>query len=303
MRIVFAGTPAVAARTLAVLLPRHEVLAAVTRPDAPKGRSGRPTPSPVAELAEAAGIEVLKPSRPAAPELLSRMRELRPELGIAVAYGGLIPDDLLAVPTHGWWNAHFSLLPRWRGAAPVQRAILAGDELTGVTLFQLVTELDAGPVLAQVQTPIGAKTAGELLDELQGLGGELILDNIGKLAAGGLRRHSQPAEGVTYAAKLHPQDAELDWSEDAETLEREIRAFNPAPLAWTGFAGKRLQIRTAEITREVLPPGSLQPRKRELLAGTGSTALRLLQVVPEGKQAMDGAAWGRGLRGEGLRLG
>ncbi|PZQ43359.1 MAG: methionyl-tRNA formyltransferase [Phenylobacterium zucineum] len=303
MRLVFAGTPQVAADTLTHLLDcgRHEVVAVLTRPDAPKGRSSRLQPSPVAELARERGIEVLRPTGARDPELAARLAELAPECCPVVAYGGLIPRTLLDLPVHGWVNVHFSLLPRWRGAAPVQHAILAGDEVTGVTVFELVEALDAGPVLASADYRLGAEeTAGEALVALQRLGADLLVETLDALASGTAVATPQPEAGVTLAPKLTVPGARIDWSRPAVEIARQVRGNNPSPVAWTELDGERLRVLVAAPAPEAgLEPGELRPGKREVLVGTGAGSLELRSVQPAGKRALPAADWGRGLRGPG----
>lgn len=301
MRLVFAGTPQVAADTLASLLDsgHHQVVAVLTRPDAPRGRSGRPVPGPVAELAAARGIEVLQPARASDPALAERLAELAPDCCPVVAYGGLIPRHLLDLPEHGWLNVHFSLLPRWRGAAPVQHAILAGDELTGVTVFELVEELDAGPVLATAGYRLGATgTAGEVLAALQPLGAGLLADTLDAVAAGSATRTAQPVTGITLAPKLTVAGARIDWRNPTAVLDRQVRANNPSPGAWTELDGERFRVlQAAPADAAGLDPGEVQPGRRSVLVGTGDGALELRLVQPAGKRALPAADWGRGLRG------
>jgi len=302
MRLVFAGTPLVAANTLARLLADdgHEVVAVITRPDAPQGRSSRPVPSPVAQLADEHGIEVLRPARASDPALAARLAEIDPDCCPVVAYGGLIPRSLLDLPRHGWVNVHFSLLPRWRGAAPVQHAILAGDEVTGVTVFELVEALDAGPVLASAPYELGAsETAGEALEALEALGAEELVRTLDGLAAGSVTAVPQPVDGVTLAPKLTVQGARIDWSRPAVEICRQVRANNPSPVAWTELDGERFRVLHAVPAEgENLAPAELRAGKRSVLVGTGTGPLELLQVQPAGKRPTAAADWGRGLRGE-----
>lgn len=318
MRLVFAGTPLVAARTLEHLLDRsaHEVVGVVSRPDAPVGRSKRPVPSPVAELALERGIELLRPRRPGEPEVVARLAELAPDACPVIAYGTLLPQRVLDVPRHGWLNVHYSLLPRWRGAAPVQRAILAGDETTGVSVFRLVPAMDAGPVFATAAVGIRTgETSGELLDRLTPIGAELLGETLDRVADGSAVTTEQAEEGVTVAPKLTVEEARLDWSAAAFELARVVRACNPAPMAWTSYDGERFRVLRAEAvppfpgeaapaTREAgtgssgLGSGELAVSRREVLAGTGAGLLRLLEVQPQGKRAMPATAWANGLRGE-----
>ncbi|HSK33247.1 MAG TPA: methionyl-tRNA formyltransferase [Propionicimonas sp.] len=302
MRLVFAGTPLVAANTLARLLADdgHEVVAVLTRPDAPQGRSSRPVPSPVAQLAAEHGIEVLRPARASDPDLATRLAELDPDCCPVVAYGGLIPRSLLDLPRHGWVNVHFSLLPRWRGAAPVQHAILAGDEVTGVTVFELVEALDAGPVLASAEYALGASaTSGEALEALEALGAEELVRTLDALAAGTVAAVPQPDDGVTLAPKLTVQEARIDWTRPAEEISRQVRANNPSPVAWTELDGERFRVLLAMPAEgDDLAPAEVRAGKRSVLVGTGSGPLELLQVQPAGKRPTAAADWGRGLRGD-----
>jgi len=303
MRLVFAGTPRVAADTLTHLLAdgRHEVVAVLTRPDAPQGRSSRPVPSPVAQLAAERGIEVLRPARPSDPRLASRLAELAPDCCPVVAYGGLIPRSLLDLPRHGWVNVHFSLLPRWRGAAPVQHAILAGDDTTGVTVFQLVEDLDAGPVLATATYLLDQEqTAGDALAALQVLGARALVSTLDGLAAGTVTAVPQPEDGVTLAPKLTAQGARIDWSRAAVEISRQVRANNPSPIAWTVLDGERLRVLFAVPAEgEPLPAAELRVDKHSAVVGTGSGLLELVMVQPAGGRATAAADWGRGLRGAG----
>jgi methionyl-tRNA formyltransferase len=302
MRLVFAGTPQVAADTLAALLAggSHEVVAVLTRPDAPQGRSARPVPSPVAQLAADHGLEVLRPVRTSEPTLAARLAELAPECCPIVAYGGLIPRSLLDLPAHGWVNVHYSLLPRWRGAAPVQHAILAGDEVTGVTVFELVEALDAGPVLATAEYRLGPdETAGAALTALTGLGTRVLIDTLDALEAGTAVAQDQPEDGVTLAPKLTVAGARIDWTQPAVAIDRQVRANNPSPVAWTELDGDRFRVLEAvPVAGAGLAPGELRPDKRDVLVGTGSGSLQLRLVQPAGKRPLAAADWGRGLRGE-----
>lgn len=303
MRLVFAGTPTVAADTLRTLLDEshHDVVAVLTRPDAPQGRSSRPVPSPVAELASERAIEVLRPVRAKDPELAERLAELAPDCCPVVAYGGLIPQSLLDLPEHGWVNVHYSLLPRWRGAAPVQHALLAGDAVTGVTVFGLVAELDAGDIFAQREFALSEQdTSGSVLAALQPLGAQALIEVLDEVEHGRAIARPQPSQGVTVAPKLSVAQARLDWSASAVDLDRRIRANNPAPIAWTEFGGQRCRILSARVVEDAdLEPGALLPQKRRLLVGTGEGTLELLSVQPAGKKPLAGADWGRGLHTEG----
>ena len=295
MRIVFAGTPEVAVPALeALLASRHEVVAVVTRPDAPSGRGKRLTGSPVATWAMAHGLEVLKPPRPRDEDFLVRLRELAPDCCPVVAYGALLPQVALDIPAHGWVNLHFSVLPRWRGAAPVQHAVLAGDRETGATTFEIVAALDAGPVYADLTEPIGADdTAGDLLERLSRRGAGLLVETLDAIAAGA-RPHPQPADGVTLAPKISVEDAQIRWDEPAETIDRLIRGCSPAPGAWTTFRGERFKVASAALEEATLPPGALLVGKRSVLVGTATRALALGTVQPPGKRPMVAADWARG---------
>src|SRR5512134_1668812 len=235
MRLVFAGTPEVAVPSLDALLDsHHEVAAVLTRPDAPTGRGRRTTASPVAERAAAAGIEVLKPAKVSDRDLLDRLQELAPDCCPVVAYGALVPPAALAVPAHGWVNLHFSLLPAWRGAAPVQHAILHGDEVTGASVFALEEGLDTGPVYGVMTEEVRPRdTSGDLLDRLAAAGAGLLVATLDGLERGELVARPQPLDGVSYAPKLTVDDARVDWTAPAFHVDRQVRACTPAPGAWT----------------------------------------------------------------------
>src|SRR6476646_6032612 len=237
MRLVFAGTPAAAVASLTALLEsRHEVAAVVTRPDAPAGRGLRTVASPVAEVAQQAGLAVLKPRRVRDPEFLARLRELAPDCCAITAYGALIPDEVLAIPAHGWVNLHFSLLPAWRGAAPVQRAIMAGDDITGASTFQIDAGLDTGPIFGVVTEPIRpGDTAGDLLARLAESGAGLLVATMDAIADGTVVARPQSGDGVSLAAKITVDDARVDWSTPSRYVDRQVRACTPAPGAWTTF--------------------------------------------------------------------
>ena len=299
MRIVFGGTPDVAIPSLDALAESHHELAAVvTRPDAPSGRGKRLTASPVARRAAELGVEVLKPQRPRDEEFVSRLIELAPDSCPVVAYGALLPQRVLDIPRHGWVNLHFSLLPAWRGAAPVQHAILAGDQITGATTFRIVLELDAGPIFATVTEAIGPDdTAGDLLHRLSLSGARLLVGTLDGIEAGTLTPTPQPETDaqVSYASKINVEDAEMDWSQPAEVVDRLIRACFPAPGAWTTFEGDRFKINSAQISGKVLSPGALEITKRSVHVGTGTRALELGEVQAQGKKPMAAADWARGV--------
>ena len=299
MRIVFGGTPDVAIPSLDALADsRHELVAVVTRPDAPSGRGKKLTASPVAQRAAELGIEVLKPQRPRDEEFVTRLTELAPDCCPVVAYGALLPQRVLDIPRHGWVNLHFSLLPAWRGAAPVQHAILAGDQITGATTFRIVLELDAGPIFVTVTEPIRPDdTAGDLLHRLSLSGARLLVDTLDGIQNGTLTATPQPETDaqVSYASKINVEDARIDWTQPAEVLDRLIRACAPAPGAWTTFRGERFKINSALISDTVLAPGELQISKRAVRVGTATQALELAEIQAQGKKPMAAADWARGI--------
>jgi methionyl-tRNA formyltransferase len=302
MRLVFAGTPAAAVPSLDALLKSgHEVAAVVTRPDAPAGRGLRVAPSPVAQRAEAAGLEVLKPARPGDPEFLDRLRQIGPGCCPVTAYGALIPQRALDIPEYGWVNLHFSLLPAWRGAAPVQHAVLHGDDVTGATTFRIVAALDAGPVFGVVTEPIRPDdTAGDLLDRLAVSGAELLVATIDGIESGELEARPQPSEGVSLAPKITSEDARVRWTDPAVAVSRLIRACTPAPGAWTELDGVRVKLwpfaGLAGQDAEALPPGQLRVLGSRVLVGTGTQPIQLGDVQAHGKRRMPAADWARGLR-------
>jgi methionyl-tRNA formyltransferase len=299
VRIVFGGTPDVAIPSLDALADsRHELVAVVTRPDAPSGRGKKLTASPVAQRAAELGIEVLKPQRPRDEEFVTRLTELAPDCCPVVAYGALLPQRVLEIPRHGWVNLHFSLLPAWRGAAPVQHAILAGDQITGATTFRIVLELDAGPILATVREPIRPDdTAGDLLHRLSLSGARLLVETLDGIEDGTLTATPQPETDaqVSYASKINVEDARIDWTQSADVLDRLIRACAPAPGAWTTFRGERFKINSARISDAVLAPGVLQISKRAVRVGTATQALELDEIQAQGKKPMPAADWARGI--------
>lgn len=302
MRLLFAGTPEVAVPSLRLLLDSpHEVVAVLTRPAAPAGRGRALAPSPVAVLAAERGVEVLTPQRPGDPEFLRRLGELAPDCAPIVAYGGLIPPAALAVPAHGWVNLHFSLLPAWRGAAPVQHAVMAGDDVTGACTFALEEGLDTGPVYGHVTETIGPRdTSGDVLARLAESGGQLLLATLDGIASGRLAPVPQAGDDVSFAPKLSVDDARLVWTDPALRVDRVARACTPAPGAWTTFRAERLGVGPVLLAPEVtdLGPGELRAGKREVHVGTGSCAVRLGQVRPAGKRPMAAGDWARGVRPE-----
>ncbi|MEU8102615.1 methionyl-tRNA formyltransferase [Nonomuraea muscovyensis] len=301
MRLVFAGTPETALPSLRTLIdsPRHEVVAVVTRPDAQSGRGRKVHPSPVAELAEEAGIEVLRPEKAGAPEFLDRLAELAPDCCPVVAYGALLPQATLDVPRLGWINLHFSILPAWRGAAPVQHAILHGDEITGASTFQIVKELDAGPVYGVVTEPIRPDdTSGTLLDRLAVSGAELLAATLDGVADGTLEARPQPLDGVSVAPKVNVADAQVDWSAPAMRVDRLVRACTPGPGAWSTFRGQRVKLGPVRPvpSAEPLPPGAIAAGKDTVLVGTATHPVELGEVQPQGKRLMTAGDWARGAR-------
>ncbi len=308
MRLVFAGTPAVALPSLRALIesPQHDVVAVVTRPDRPAGRGRKVTPPPVHVLADEVGIPVLSPARPRDPEFLAALTELAPDCCPVVAYGALLPPEALAIPRLGWVNLHFSLLPAFRGAAPVQRTLLAGDDLTGASVFQIEPAMDSGPVYGVVTERVRpTDTSGDLLERLAQSGSKLLVAVMDGLADGSVQGVPQPADGVSFAPKLTVDDVLIDWSLPAVAVDRLARAATPAPGAWTEFRGRRLKIGPVgtELPPDAGPPtGGLAPGRLVVLAdgavavGTGTTPVLLGEVRPEGKGPMRAADWARGAR-------
>jgi len=299
VRLVFAGTPETAVPSLRALLdsPRHEVVAVVTRPHARAGRGRHEVASPVEAVAAEAGIRVLAPSRPRDPDFLDVMVDLRPDCCPVVAYGALLPAAALAIPVHGWVNLHFSLLPAWRGAAPVQQAILHGDEITGASTFQIESGLDTGPIYGVITEAIRpADTAGELLARLARSGADLLVATMDGIADGSLVARSQLTEGVSMAAKITVDDARVDWSAPAQHVDRLVRACTPAPGAWTLYRGERLKLGPVRIVDDEAKPGQLCVTKDSVLVGTATSAVALGAVRASGKRPMPAADWARGAR-------
>jgi methionyl-tRNA formyltransferase len=328
VRLVFAGTPAVALPSLdAIEASRHELVAVVTRPDAPAGRGRRVLRSPVGRWADQRGLEVLAPRRPREAGFQERLRELAPRCVPVVAYGALVPPPALEIPEHGWVNLHFSLLPAWRGAAPVQHAVLRGDELTGASVFRLEEGLDTGPVFGTVTEPIRrGDTAGDLLDRLAGGGAQLLVRVLDAIEEGTARAVPQPAGGVSLAPKITVADAEVRWREPAVAVDRRIRACTPAPGAWTQFRGERLKLGPVAPVAVAgsaayppaagsspgpspgpspgLAPGELLVERNRVLVGTATEPVVLGEVAAAGKRPMPAPDWARGVRpAPGERLG
>ncbi|PPF31651.1 methionyl-tRNA formyltransferase [Rathayibacter tritici] len=295
MRLVFAGTPAAAVPTLQGLAASaHEVVAVVTRADAPVGRKRVLTPSPVAVAAEELGLPVIRTNR-LDEEVTDHLAELTPDLGVIVAYGGLVRERLLAVPRLGWINLHFSLLPRWRGAAPLQRALMAGETRIGASVFQLVAELDAGDVYAELPVDAGERTAGALLAELAESGANLTLDVVDALERGTAVATPQVGE-VTLAPKLDATDGRIDWTLPTARILALVRGTTPEPGASTAVGCARLKVLAVRAAEGDLAPGSVRLHSGRALVGTGDGAIELVTVQPAGKTPMPGAAWARGLR-------
>jgi methionyl-tRNA formyltransferase len=301
MRVVLAGTPAPALPALeAVARSRHDLVGVVTRPDAPAGRGRRLMASPVARRAEELGVPVLKPARPGDPDFQARLAGLRPACCPVVAYGAMLPASALGIPPYGWVNLHFSLLPAWRGAAPVQHALWAGDEVTGATTFRIVQALDAGPTFGLMTERVRATdTAGDLLGRLADGGAELLVRTLDGIDDGTLEAREQPEEGVSLAPKITVDDAHVAWSEPAVAVDRRIRACTPAPGAWTTYAGERLKVGPVHLDdAAVLAPGEIAVGKSSVHVGTATAAVRLGDVQPFGKRLMPAADWARGSRVE-----
>ncbi|GAA1182464.1 methionyl-tRNA formyltransferase [Ornithinimicrobium humiphilum] len=303
--MVFAGTPEVALPSLRALLEsEHEVVGVLTRPDAQAGRGRRTRPSPVREAAEAAGIPVATPARLRDEGVREQLEAWAPDVCAVVAYGALVPPELLALPPHGWVNLHFSLLPAWRGAAPVQHAVMAGDEITGAVTFVLEEGLDTGPVLGRLTETVRPRdTSGDLLERLSVSGAALLVATFDALERGELVPEPQPVEGVSLAPKIEVEDARVDWTRPAFAVDRLVRGCTPAPGAWTTWRGERMKLHPvepveADAGEPVLAPGEVRAGRREVLVGTGTTPVRLGQVQPHGKKVMAAADWARGVRPE-----
>lgn len=298
MRLLFAGTPEPAVASLEALIgSRHEVVAVLTRADAPSGRGRKLTPSPVRARAEEAGIPVIT-DVPRGDEFIERLRGLEIDAAPVVAYGHILRPAVLAVPRLGWINLHFSVLPAWRGAAPVQRAVIAGDEVTGATTFLLDEGMDTGPVLGTATETIRpTDTSGDLLGRLATSGAELLVATLDALEDGALQPQPQPADGVSVAPKLTTDDARVTWTDPALAIDRLVRGCTPAPGAWTVLPdGTRLGLGPVALRLEVtdLRPGEVRALKHEVLVGTATHAVALSEVRPVGKKAMPAPDWARG---------
>lgn len=308
MRVVFAGTPDVAVPSLLALLEseRHEVVAVVTRPDARAGRGRKLVRSPVGATADEHGIEVLTPAKAGDDDFLARLRELAPDACPTVAYGALLPQAALDIPTHGWINLHFSLLPAWRGAAPVQAAIKAGDEITGASTFQIVPELDAGPVYGVVTEPVrDDDTAGVLLGRLAESGAVLLRSTLDGVEDGTLRAVPQPEDGRSYAPKVTVEQAHIAFDTPAVAVDRHVRSVTPDPGAWAEFRGERLKLGPVRIAADAdgLDAGEIRAERHRVLVGTATDPVELTEVQAQGKKRMAAEDWARGTRiDEGERL-
>lgn len=316
MRVLFAGTPTAALPSLqALLASRHEVVAVLTRPDAPAGRGRSVRRSPVKELALTAGLEVFTPSSPRDPEFQARLAGLSVGCAPVVAYGALLPTAILDLPLYGWLNLHFSLLPAWRGAAPVQHAVLAGDEITGASTFRIEAGLDTGPIYGTTTETIRPRdTAGTLLERLSHSGAALLLATLDAIDSGVLRPVAQGDEGVSIAPRLTAGDALVHWDHPALSVDRRIRACTPAPGAWTTAPdGSHFKVGPVALAPDAarlapdaarLAPGEMLAGKHSVLVGTGTHPVELGQVAPAGKRPMAAADWARGAHlYPGARLG
>ena len=297
MRVLFAGTPAVAVPSLDKLVQAgFDIVAVLTRPDAPVGRKRVLTPSPVARRAAELGIDVIHAAKVDA-DVTARIAAINPDVAAIVAYGGLIPPAALDVPRHGWINLHFSLLPAWRGAAPVQRAVIAGDDVTGAVTFQLEAGLDTGPVFGTLTESVGPDdTAGLLLERLSHSGAVLLAQTLSAVHAG--QAAPQPQQGdVSLAPKLTLEDGRIDWHQPALAIGRRARGVTPEPGAWTTLDGQRVKLEPVRLRPDVtdLSPGALTLNGKSVLAGTGSHAVELTRIQPAGKKMMAAADWARGL--------
>lgn len=297
MRVLFAGTPAVAVPSLDALVKAgFDVVAVLTRPDAPVGRKRVLTPSPVAARAMELGIEVIRAAK-VDVDTTARIAEFAPDVAAIVAYGGIVPKSALGVPRHGWVNLHFSLLPAWRGAAPVQRSVIAGDEITGAVTFQLEEGLDTGPVFGTLTEAVRPDdTAGDLLERLSVSGAVLLSQTLSAIDAGQAAPQPQTGE-ISLAPKLTLEDGRLDWQMPALAINRRARGVTPEPGAWTTIEGQRIKLEPVGLRPDVkdLAPGAIRVDGKTVLVGTGSHAVELGRIQPAGKKMMSSADWARGL--------
>jgi len=305
MKLIFAGTPATAVPVLDMLAETHDVRAVLTRPPAAQGRSSRLVPSEVETWARTHGVEVLAPVSLKDIDVVTRIRQIAPECVPVVAYGGLITKELLGIPPYGWINLHYSLLPAYRGAAPVQRALLDGCSTTGITIFRIVRALDAGPVFCQREIDVKpTETAGDLLGSLSYLGADAMLDVLDAIA-NGAQPTPQDTEGVTWAPKVTPEDARLDMSGSAQQIVNRVRAMSPDPGAWAMLGTERFKILRAGLAVDPgfdAEPGSLRATKKALFCKAHDGWIELVEVQAMGKKAMPGADWARGAYHEGANL-
>jgi methionyl-tRNA formyltransferase len=293
VRIAVAATPGVAIPTLdALLASEHELICVITRPDAPAGRGRALQSTPVANWAEVNSVKLFKPeTSQSLGELVAGL-----DLVVTIGYGLLLPTDVLEKPRHGFINLHFSLLPRWRGAAPVQRAIEAGDSITGVTVFQLDAGMDTGPIYLSAQIPLSSTTtADQLFDSLANLGVEPVLNTLDLIERGD-RPSPQEDAGATRAYKLSKEEGLIDWNLDAEVINRKVNAFSPDPGAWSNFRGQVIKINKMRFSNEVVNAGVLKAVDKSVYIGTATSALELLEVTPSGKSQMSAFSWANGAR-------
>ncbi|PUA79606.1 methionyl-tRNA formyltransferase [Nocardioides currus] len=299
MRVVFAGTPDVAVPSLdALAASGHELVGVVTRPDAPSGRGRKLVASPVAVRGEELGVPVLKPEHPRDPDFQAALRELRPDVCPVVAYGALLPQSALDIPEHGWINLHFSILPAWRGAAPVQHSIWSGDEMTGATTFRIVKELDAGPTFGVMTERIRpTDTAGDLLGRLAEGGATLLVRTLDGIEDGSLEAREQAGDGLSYAPKIVVEDARVEWTDPAAAIDRQVRACTPGPGAWSTWEGERFKLGAVRVATDhaQLAPGVLEVTKNAVFVGTATHAVELGEVKAFGKKQMRAADWARGV--------
>jgi methionyl-tRNA formyltransferase len=303
MRIVFFGTPEFAVASLRALLrERFTVAGVVTQPDRPQGRSRSTLVPPAVKLAALeAGLPVLQPARPVGDLFLAGLRRLEPDLGVVVAYGHILRREVLELPARGMVNVHASLLPRFRGAAPIQHAILSGDRETGISIMRMEEGLDSGPVLHRISTPIAdGETAGSLTSRLATLGAGALVEALSLLSAGAGAAHPQEADGVTYAPKISREVARLDWSRDAASLERQVRAFDPAPGAWTALDGAPVKLFGGMPAVGGGEPGTVLAASDRLVIAGGTGAIAVSEVQPAGRNRLSVEDW---VRGRGIRTG